>query len=66
MSHDSSSITIGVYSNGKSHRLLKLLFLKISSSINVQVYYYWQSRVEIEGYSVVYFDRIAAFKAPYR
>ena len=28
--------------------------------------YVWQSRVEIEGYSVAYFDRIAAFKAPYR
>ena len=28
--------------------------------------YMWQSRVEIEGYSVAYFDRIAAFKAPYR
>ena len=26
----------------------------------------WQSRVEIEGYSVTYFDRIAAFEAPYR
>ena len=26
----------------------------------------WQSRVEIEGYSVAYFDRIAAFEAPYR
>ena len=25
----------------------------------------WQSRVEIEHYSVVYFDRITAFKAPY-
>ena len=25
----------------------------------------WQSRVEIESYSVVYFDRIVAFKAPY-
>ena len=25
----------------------------------------WQSHVEIEGYSVAYFDRIAAFKAPY-
>ena len=23
----------------------------------------WQSRVEIEGYSVAYFDRIVAFKA---
>ena len=26
----------------------------------------WQSRVEIESYSVAYFDHIAAFKAPYR
>ena len=26
----------------------------------------WQSRVEIEGYSIAYFDHIAAFKAPYR
>ena len=25
----------------------------------------WQSCVEIEGYSVVYFNCIAAFKAPY-
>ena len=25
----------------------------------------WQFRVEIEGYSVAYFDRIAAFGAPY-
>jgi len=26
----------------------------------------WQSRVEIEHYSVAYFDRIAAFEALYR
>ena len=26
----------------------------------------WQSHVEIEGYSVVYFDRIAVFEAPHR
>ena len=26
----------------------------------------WQSRVEIEDYSVAYFDRIAVFEAPYR
>ena len=25
----------------------------------------WQSHVEIEDYSVAYFDRIAAFKVPY-
>ena len=25
----------------------------------------WQSRVEIEGYSVVYFDCIAAFEVPF-
>ena len=28
--------------------------------------YMWQSHVEIEGYSVAYFDRIAVFEAPYR
>ena len=26
----------------------------------------WQSCVEIEGYSVAYFDCITAFEAPYR
>ena len=30
-----------------------------------QIIYMWQSRVEIEGYSVAYFDRIAAFEALY-
>ena len=28
-------------------------------------YQLWQSRVEIEGYSVAYFDHIAAFEALY-
>ena len=28
--------------------------------------YMWQSRVKIEGFSVAYFDHIAAFKALYR
>ena len=28
--------------------------------------YMWQSHVKIEGYSVVNFDRIAVFEAPYR
>ena len=26
----------------------------------------WQSHVEIEGYSVTYFDCVVAFEAPYR
>ena len=30
------------------------------------VMYMWQSRVEIEDYSVAYFDRITVFEAPYR
>ena len=34
-------------------------------SYMTEVIYMWQSRVEIEGYSVVYFVCIAAFKAPY-
>ena len=28
--------------------------------------YMWQSRVEIEDYSIAYFDRIAALEVPYR
>ena len=28
--------------------------------------YMWQSRVEIDDYSVAYFDHIAVFEAPYR
>ena len=27
--------------------------------------YMWQSRVEIEYYSIAYFDRVIVFKAPY-
>ena len=34
--------------------------------IQVRQKYMWQSCVEIEGYSVAYFDRIVAFEAPYR
>ena len=30
------------------------------------IYNMWQSRVEMEGYSVAYFNRIAAFEAPCR
>ena len=32
----------------------------------LRVDHMWQSRVEIEGYSVAYLDHIAAFEAPYR
>ena len=31
----------------------------------VAIWYMWQSHVEIEGYSDVYFDRIAVFEVPY-
>ena len=37
-------------------------YIKLLSS----KYYVWQSRVEIELYSVAYFARIAAFEALYR
>ena len=33
---------------------------------NLSPSYMWQSRVEIEGYSVAYFDRITMFEVPYR
>ena len=32
----------------------------------IQDMYMWQSHVEIEGYSVAYFERIAVLGAPYR
>ena len=35
------------------------------SECECSLIYVWQSRVEIKGYSVTYFNRIAAFKAPY-
>ena len=31
----------------------------------INSYYMWQSHVEIECYSVAYFDRIAVFERPY-
>ena len=31
----------------------------------IKIYQMWQSRVEIEGYSVAYFDHMAAFEASY-
>ena len=34
-------------------------------TLNSKRVYLWQSRVEIEGYSVTYFDRIAAFEVLY-
>ena len=33
---------------------------------NIYNIHMWQSHVEIEDYFVAYFDRIAAFKVPYR
>ena len=41
------------------------IFLTATNTL-LTVVHMWQSRVEIEGYSVAYFDRITAFKAPYR
>ena len=32
---------------------------------NPNHFHLWQSHVEIEGYSVTYFDLIAAFEVPY-
>ena len=43
----------------------KLLFFFVSALISCHNCM-WQSSVEIKGYSVRYFNRIAVFKAPYR
>ena len=62
----------------RSNPLLQMLFRNVLKYCNCQVSVYknkcnlfigvidiWQSHVEIEDYSVAYFDRIAAFEAPY-
>ena len=47
---------------------MSLLLVLVVNSDQFQILrsYMWQSRVEIEGYSITYFDCIAAFEAPYR
>ena len=52
---------------GRGETHIRLL---LETAADHQVFTYstdnlWQSRVEIEGYSVTYFDRITAFEAPY-
>ena len=44
---------------------LAMQHLERSEAIVDQIHV-WQSRVEIEGYSAAYFDRIVAFEALYR
>ena len=48
--------------------VLMLSHLGIDYPISQQIIllHMWQSRVEIEGYSVAHVDRIAVFEAPYR
>ena len=38
---------------------------KVRAQTVVNIIQLWQSRVEIKDYFVAYFDRIAAFEAPY-
>ena len=45
--------------------LLSLFVYVSKHKFMSDVCHMWQSRVEIEGYSVAYFDCIAAFEAPY-
>ena len=40
--------------------------LSTQNTLSNRLLYVWKSRVEIKVYSVAYFDRIAAFEAPYR
>ena len=56
-----------------TNKWLKALILSVIQTfwlfeffvVLLRVDHMWQSRVETEGYSVAYFDRIAAFKALY-
>ena len=51
----------------KLHLMTLVIVILYYDSFNTGVsdMYLWQSHVEIEGYSVAYFDRIVAFKVPY-
>ena len=44
----------------------KTIILKDTSRTTPCTSNMWQSSAEIEGYSITYFDHIAAFEAPYR
>ena len=62
------------FSNGRKHpsclcfhspeQLSILVMWDFSEQLSWTCTHTWQSRVEIEGYSVAYFDHFAAFKAP--
>ena len=43
-----------------------VIYHKCQRHLDMYTVHMWQSRVEVEGYSVAYFDRIAAFEALYR
>ena len=40
-----------------------VIALKFQSSNQIKRKYVWQSRVEIENYSIAYFDHVTAFEA---
>ena len=48
------------YSNAVDY----IMFICMYLVAHVSDIYMWQSRVDIEGYSIAYFDSIAVFEAP--
>ena len=60
----SMCVHISIYYLFTVHNWILLLLLLHTHRLKI-VYHMWQSRVEVEDYSVMYFDCIAAFKAPY-
>ena len=52
-------------------RIINVIILSSNRSLellgpHILELHMWQSRVEIEGFSIAYFNRIAVFEAPYR
>ena len=59
-------VSTGNYFSITLHYITFLVFHRGIYTIIVDTKHMWQSRVEIESYSVTYFDRIAVFEVPYQ
>ena len=61
--HCDFSLTRGFVCTGCGIQVDNITWVEGGDHGELNVTYTWQSCIEIKGYSVVYFDRIAAFEA---
>ena len=50
----------------QTEQVIKTVSHTLSIEVVHATHHMWQSRVEIKGYSIVYFDHITAFEVPHR